>query len=247
MAWLRLYDTILDNRKFQKLPDPLVKPLINFWAVAKRHGGVIPSVGDAAYDMRLQEKVVLSLLNQLIEREFIDRLPNGMFQPHDWDEHQYLSDDSKPRVKKHRQKRRKPVTSAVTSRVSNGDCNGDGNGLGNGVSNGIGNGPKSLPVTAKIGPEQIDTEQSRAEQSRGSGVTTQPYSQPDNHLILNQVSAREEMPVDMSSEPGFCLEGNPVPDNAEPELTIEQKQAQIAERVKKYVNAKHRKLPGDQV
>ncbi len=120
MAWLRLYDTTLDNRKVQTLPPVLFKALVNLWCVAKRYGGFIPSVADAAYSMRSSEKDVASWIDQLVDRKLIDKADDGSFQPHDWDEHQFVSDNVAARVKKHRQKRRGNVS-------GNDDGNGDGN------------------------------------------------------------------------------------------------------------------------
>jgi hypothetical protein len=191
MAWLRLYDTMLDNRKVQVLPPELFKALINLWCVAKRHGGIIPSVGDAAYSMRASERDVVKWIDQLVERSLIDRGANGTFQPHDWDEHQFVSDNVSGRVQKHRAKQKAAVTRNVSVTGTR----------------------ETFQVTPKKPPEQSRTDQSISEQNTGSGVTLQPYSQSENLQSFDPVSAPARV-GDVSAAPssGFGLEGQPSED-----------------------------------
>ena len=114
MAWLRLYDTMLNNRKVQSLPPALFKALINLWCFAKSHDGVIPSVADAAYALRASEVEVTGWLAALTERNLMVDHGNGTFRPHQWEEHQFASDKSTDRVRKHRMKRRRNVTGNVS-------------------------------------------------------------------------------------------------------------------------------------
>ena len=111
MAWFRVYDTLPDNPKMQRLPDPLFKACINLWCIAKRNGGPLPCVEDVAFALRVPVAKVSAWLAKLKAARLMDEDEHGTFTPHDWNEHQYESDSSTPRVKKHREKRKAAVSS----------------------------------------------------------------------------------------------------------------------------------------
>ena len=104
MAWLRLYDDILDDPKFQMLSDRAFRALINLWCLAKRHGGKIPSdLNSIAFSLRWPVGKVRETLQALISAKLIDHTETG-FEPHDWNTHQYQSDVSTERVKRFRER-----------------------------------------------------------------------------------------------------------------------------------------------
>ena len=104
MAWLRLYDGILDDPKIQMLSDRAFRMLINLWCLAKRHGGTLPAdLATLAFALRWPEGRVRDTLNILITAKLIDRVEDG-YEPHDWNEHQYDSDSAAERMKRYRQR-----------------------------------------------------------------------------------------------------------------------------------------------
>lgn len=105
MAWLRLYDDLLDNPKIQRLPDKAFRGLINLWCVAKRHDGIIPlDIGVLIFALRLSEGKVRELLQTLLSAGLIERDAEG-YIPHQWTEHQYQSDvTAAERMKRYRER-----------------------------------------------------------------------------------------------------------------------------------------------
>lgn len=108
MAWLRLYDTILDDPKIQMLSDRAFRMLVNLWCLAKRNGGQLTGdITSLAFSLRMPAGKVRDTLQALISANLIDRIENG-YEPHDWNTHQYQSDVSTDRVKRFRQRSKKP-------------------------------------------------------------------------------------------------------------------------------------------
>lgn len=105
MNWLRLYTTVLDNPKLQKLSGDHFKIVVNLWCLASIYNGVLPHISDVAFRLRCTEEVAADLIDELIEKRILDRTPDGVV-PHDWSEHQYISDTSATRVSKYRQRTR---------------------------------------------------------------------------------------------------------------------------------------------
>lgn len=110
MTWLRLHTDILNKPKLQRLPGDLFKVLVNLWCVAKDHGGKLPPVDDIAFSLRASAEDVKAWIDELQRRQLIDALPDGTLQPHEWDQHQYVSDNSTKRVQDHRLKRQQDVS-----------------------------------------------------------------------------------------------------------------------------------------
>jgi len=104
MQWLRFYTDTLENLKIQKLPPNLFKAWVNFLCISKIFNGVLPDTETIAYRLHCAQKQIDHWRNELVSRRLIDRLPDGGFRMHDWDEHQYVSDNSTERVRKYRSK-----------------------------------------------------------------------------------------------------------------------------------------------
>ena len=113
--WCRLYSEVARCRKIQTLPDAEFKFLINCWCLAKENDGALPSAADIAWNLHQPEADVAAMISSLKMKRFIDE-KDGKLVPHDWSEHQYISDDINARVKKFRAKKLKPrnVTRNVT-------------------------------------------------------------------------------------------------------------------------------------
>lgn len=117
-TWFRMYNTTLDNPKAQRLSGDLFKGWINLLCLASKSGGVLPSVSDIAFALRMDETAVETLLETLHARELLD-LEDENYTPHDWDDLQFKSDKSTDRVAKYRERhKKKPVTGNVSCNVS---------------------------------------------------------------------------------------------------------------------------------
>jgi hypothetical protein len=128
MAWLRLYDDILDDPKIQLLSDRDFRLLINLWCLAKRHGGIIPDdMKTLTFALRLNEAKLRAGLQTLIGANLLERVKTG-YAPHDWDEHQFSSDtDAAERMRRYRARNRdgRPLRNGDVTRYANGERNRD--------------------------------------------------------------------------------------------------------------------------
>lgn len=143
MGWFRLHDSTLDNPKVQRLKPELFRAWVNILCVANRHGGELPAFADLAFELRVPEPKARALVKALIEARLVDE--GETLRPHDWDEHQYVSDNpSTKRVRRFRERQRS---------VS---CNADET-PGNAVSE-----------TQHLSEQTTETEQTRAESAQAS-------------------------------------------------------------------------------
>ncbi len=104
MEWFRFYTRTLDCRKVQSLPPSLFKAWVNLLCICSLHGGALPPIEEISFRLRCSEPQVTEWLNILSDRGLIDKTPNNQLVMHDWNEHQYVSDCSTERVRKHRTK-----------------------------------------------------------------------------------------------------------------------------------------------
>lgn len=103
--WFRLYDTLLDDPKVQRLPDHLFKTWVNLLCLASRSNGDLPCIEDIAFALRLDDAEAAARLAALVERGLID---NGdVARPHNWSERQFLSDGDPTAADRQRRKRDK--------------------------------------------------------------------------------------------------------------------------------------------
>ena len=112
--WLRYYVKTLESRKVQELEPVLFKAWINLLCVARIYDGVFPSCDEIGFRLRCSAEQAGRWLAELIARGFIEADSEGRTVPHDWDEHQYRSDDVTSRVQKHRMKQAGNVSRNVT-------------------------------------------------------------------------------------------------------------------------------------
>lgn len=116
-AWFRMYNEALDNPKIQRLPDPLFKTWVNLLCIAARFEGELPAAADLAFLLRLDDEETRARLEKLVEAGLLDRSDDGL-EPHNWRGRQHQSDDSAPRVRKHREAKR-------AAAAAHSACNGD--------------------------------------------------------------------------------------------------------------------------
>ena len=103
MEWFRFYHEVVNDPKVQRLPAPLFKHWINVLCLASmnRERGMLPSVADLAFGLRLPESKVRQIVGELVSAELIDR-EGETFRMHGWANRQKRSDDVTARVQKHR-------------------------------------------------------------------------------------------------------------------------------------------------
>lgn len=137
MNWFRYYTDTLDNPKVQELPGDLFKFWINLLCLARVYDGILPAEKTIAFRLRMpltsvtdntntvptnenipQYISTTSCLHELEMRGLIDRTKGRQLVPHDWNEYQYVSDNSTDRVKKHRMKQERNVSCNVSRNVS---------------------------------------------------------------------------------------------------------------------------------
>jgi hypothetical protein len=105
MPWFRFYTEALEDRKVQSLPGDLFKSWVNVLCVARRNSGVLPSVEDTAFALRITTDACSKLLKELEDRVLLDR--NGdRLSPHNFAARQFESDVSTARVKRFRERSR---------------------------------------------------------------------------------------------------------------------------------------------
>jgi hypothetical protein len=110
MDWLRFYVSALDSAKVQALPGALFKAWVNCLCLARINDGCLPTTDVIAFRLRCSERQAEQWRDELTARKLIDITPDGAHRPHNWDVHQYVSDGSTQRVRKHREKRRNAVS-----------------------------------------------------------------------------------------------------------------------------------------
>lgn len=103
--WFRLYETLVDDPKVQRLKPELFKAWVNMLALACRHDGVLPSIPDLAFALREGELKVGQWLHALIEAGLLDVTERG-HEPHNWASRQFKGDTSAERMRRHRERHR---------------------------------------------------------------------------------------------------------------------------------------------
>lgn len=114
MNWFRYYTDTLDNPKVQELPGDLFKFWINILCLARLYNGELPSEKIITFRLRMADIDTTSALHELEMCGLLDRTKGRQWVPHDWNEYQYISDNSTDRVKKHRMKQELNVSSNVS-------------------------------------------------------------------------------------------------------------------------------------
>lgn len=92
--WFRVYETMVDDPKMQRLSAELFRLTVNLWCIASKNGGRLPSLGDMAFTLRLRTDRLQKMLNELKACELIDG--DEVMEPHNWNKRQYKSDVTDP-------------------------------------------------------------------------------------------------------------------------------------------------------
>lgn len=124
--WWRAQNACVDNAKLIKLNDRAHRNWFNLNCVANEHGGVLPDIGTIAIKLRLSEARAAAAIAELVACKLFDKLDDGSFVPHDWDQWQYKSDladsTNAERQRKMRERRRAELNElrALRDHVRNG-------------------------------------------------------------------------------------------------------------------------------
>ena len=109
--WFRFYTRTVNNAKVQALPDKLFKAWVNILCLAKDNDGKVPELSAVAFALRYTDAAAHRTLLELERRNLLVRISENVggdvtFQPHNWNEHQYVSDVSTSRVRAFRERKR---------------------------------------------------------------------------------------------------------------------------------------------
>lgn len=120
--WWRAYDEAVDDPKLQKLSGELFKCWFNLMCIASENDGVLPSIDDIAFKLRLPSHKAEKLIASLTEAGLLDEI-DGTIQPHNWGVRQFKTDVTDPtnneRQKRYRNRKRNAndtVTKSVTDK-----------------------------------------------------------------------------------------------------------------------------------
>ena len=130
MQWFRFYGQALNDHKVQSLSPELFKSWVNLLCAASMNEGVLPSVEQLAFELRVSKHEMQTRLDDLILVGLLDIREDRKIEPHNWQKRQWKSDDSKERVRKHRHAKRHrngDVTVTVTPPESYSDTDTDTN------------------------------------------------------------------------------------------------------------------------
>ncbi|MFQ5622425.1 MAG: hypothetical protein ACE5FS_03415 [Paracoccaceae bacterium] len=105
-GWFRMYDSVLDDPKLQKLLPETFRGWVNLLCLAKRYDGDLPGIDDIAFALRLEIDDAQNLIDTLIEAGLLEMAGNSHLRPHNWSSRQYKSDTSTERVKRYRERKR---------------------------------------------------------------------------------------------------------------------------------------------
>lgn len=113
--WFRMYAEVLDDPKVQRLSGEEFKGWVNIMCLTAKHDGVLPSVEDIGFALRLDAKKAEKLVSRLIAAGLLVEVETGL-KPHKWDSRQYKPDVSTDRVKRFRERSKKhPETATETA------------------------------------------------------------------------------------------------------------------------------------
>ena len=89
--WLRLYTSIVHDPKVQCLTSDDFRGWINILCLAKEGDGLLPSIRDIAFSLRITQAEAQRLLEVLESEGLLDATDKGL-KPHNWNGRQFQSD-----------------------------------------------------------------------------------------------------------------------------------------------------------
>lgn len=94
--WWRAQDSCVDNAKLILLNDKAHRNWFNLNCLASANGGVLPDIATIAIKLRMTKARAAAAVAELVAARLYDKLEDGMFVPHDWNEWQFKSDAKDP-------------------------------------------------------------------------------------------------------------------------------------------------------
>ena len=116
-VWFRFYSSALDDPKVQRLPPHLFKTWVNLLCVANDCNGILPSIDDIGFRLRMSAHEIQVQYDELIGLGLIDIRNDMKHEPHNWMKRQFVFHSSTARVRKHRKNKTKSDETV--------SCNGD--------------------------------------------------------------------------------------------------------------------------
>jgi hypothetical protein len=104
--WFRFYDEVVNDPKVQRLSGDKFKTWVNLLCLASGNGGILPSVSDMSFALRISEQKLGTIIQEFCEMQLIDKIEPSGFAPHNWNGRQFKSDVSNDRVKRFRERKR---------------------------------------------------------------------------------------------------------------------------------------------
>lgn len=105
--WFRFYSEVLNDHKVQSLSPENFRHWVNLLCIANECDGVLPSMSEIAFKLRMSEDDACNVTETLRNAELIDVTDDQELFPHNWSVRQYKSDCSTERVRKHRKATRR--------------------------------------------------------------------------------------------------------------------------------------------
>lgn len=103
--WLRLYRSVANSPKIQRLRPEAFKAWVNCLCLTDDAGN-LPDIADLAFALRMSEDKTKAILSHLADSGLFETLQDGTLVAHDWAEHQRDSDVSNDRVRRYRERER---------------------------------------------------------------------------------------------------------------------------------------------
>ena len=107
MKWFRLYSSVLQDPKVQRLSPALFKHWVNLLCLANESEprGLLPCLDDIAFALRIKPSEAAAMMTQLRRAGLVDQTSDGRDFPHNWPQRQRKSDDVAARVGEHRERK----------------------------------------------------------------------------------------------------------------------------------------------
>lgn len=118
-TWFRFYSEVIDDPKVQLLPKALRWAWVELLCLASKNDGFLPPIEQIAFSVRASINDAQADVDALILAGLMDVTPEGRITPHNWSERQFVSDSSRDRTRKYRERLKKqPRNDVVTSQVT---------------------------------------------------------------------------------------------------------------------------------
>lgn len=125
--WIRLYVDIVDDMKAQRLNGNAFKVWINLLALGGQNNGILPSIDEIAFRLRMSQNDAANFVDELVSLGFIDVVSGigepTVLSPHNWDKRQFKWDadpTNRLRQKRHRDRRVSSRNGRRNGRVTDG-------------------------------------------------------------------------------------------------------------------------------